>query len=125
GGFSIAFLDGGAYEYGTSKVAVNFGNLLVGAYEQTSTNTNVSSYGSWDTHILPNPPATPFNPGLGVGGPQIDVVSKKDGYAPYSQEWNVNVQRELPYNMFATIAYMGNREIHLPSQLNSLNQMDP
>ena len=125
GGFSIAFLDGGAYEYGTSKVAVNFGNLLVGAYAQNSTGTNVSSYGSWDSHILPNPAPTPFDPGLGVGGPQIDVVSKNDGFAPYSQEWNVNLQRELPYNMFATIAYMGNREIHLPSQLNSLNQLDP
>jgi hypothetical protein len=125
GGFSIAFLDGGAYEYGTSKVAVNFGNLLVGAYAQNSTGTNVSSYGSWDTHILPNPAPTAFDPGLGVGGPQIDVLSKKDGFAPYSEEWNVNVQRELPYNMFATIAYMGNREIHLPSQLNSLNQLDP
>jgi hypothetical protein len=125
GGFSIAFLDGGAYEYGTSKVAVNFGNLLVGSFEQTGTGTNVSSYGSWDSHIMPNPAPTPFNPGLGVGGPQIDVLSKNDGFAPYSEEWNVNVQRELPYNMFATVAYMGNREIHLPSQLNSLNQMDP
>lgn len=125
GGFSIAFLDGGAYEYGTSKVAVNYGNLLVGAYAQNDTGTNVSSYGSWDSHIMPNPAPTPFNPGLGVGGPQIDVFSKNDGYAPYSQEWNVNVQRELPYNMFATLAYMGNREIHLPSQLNSLNQLDP
>lgn len=124
-GFSIAFLDGGAYEYGTSKVAVNYGNLLVGAYSQNSTGTNTSSYGSWDTNIMPNPAPTPFNPGLGVGGPQVDVFSKNDGFAPYSQEWNVNLQRELPYNMFATIAYMGNREIHLPSQLNSINQLDP
>jgi outer membrane receptor protein involved in Fe transport len=30
GGFSMNFLDGGAYEYGTSKVAVNYGNLLDG-----------------------------------------------------------------------------------------------
>lgn len=125
GGFSIAFLDGGAYEYGTNKVAVNYGNLLVGSYSQNSTGTNVSSYGSWDTNIMPNPGPTPFNPGLGVGGPQIDVFSKNDGYAPYSQEWNLNLQRQLPYNIFATVAYMGNREIHLPSQLNSLNQLDP
>lgn len=124
-GFSIAFLDGGAYEYGTNKVAVNYGNLLVGSYSQNSTGTNSSSYGSWDTNIMPNPGPTPFNPGLGVGGPQINVFSKNDGFAPYSQEWNVNLQRELPYNIFGTLAYMGNREIHLPSQLNSLNQLDP
>lgn len=125
GGFSLAFLDGGAYEYGTNKVAVNYGNLLVGSYAQNSTGTNVSAYGSWDTHILPNPAPTPFDPGLGVGGPQVNVFSKKDGYAPYSEQWNVNVQHQLPFNMFATIAYMGNREVHLPSQLNSINQLNP
>ena len=125
GGFSIAFLDGGAYEYGTNKVAVNYGNLLVGSYSQNSTGSNLSAYGSWDTNIMPNPAATPFAPGLGVGGPQIDVFSKKDGYAPYSQEWSVNVQRELPYQMFATLAWVGNRTIHLPSQLDSINQIDP
>ncbi len=125
GGYSIAFLDGGAYEYGTNKVAVNYGNLLVGAYSQNSTGTNVSSYGSWDTHILPNPAPTPFSPGLGVGGPQVDVFSKKDGYAPYSQMWNINLQRQLPYQMFATLAYVGTKDIHLPSQLNSINQLDP
>lgn len=124
-GYSIAFLDGGAYEYGTNKVAVNYGNLLVGSFARNATGTNVSAYGSWDTNIMPNPPATPFSPGLGVGGTQVNAFSRKDGYAPYSQQWNVNLQRQLPYNMFATLAYVGNREIHLPSQLNSINQLDP
>src|SRR6185312_10919957 len=68
GGFSIAFLAGGAYEYGTNKVAVNYGNLLVGSYAQNSTGTNVSAFGSWDTNTMPNPAPTPFSPGLGVGG---------------------------------------------------------
>lgn len=125
GGYSIAFLDGGAYEYGTNKVAVNYGNLLVGSYAQNSTGTNVSSFGSWDTHTMPNPTTTPFSPALGVGGTQIDAFNKNDGYAPYSQEWNINVQRELPSNLFATLAWVGNRDIHLPSQLNSINQMNP
>jgi hypothetical protein len=125
GGFSIAFLDGGAYEYGTNKVAVNYGNLLVGSYAQNNTGTNVSAFGSWDNNIMPNPTPTPFNPGLGVGGPQVNVFSKGDGYAPYSQQWSLNVQRELPYQMFATVAWVGNRTIHLPSQLSSINQIDP
>ncbi len=48
GGFSIAFLNGGAYEYGTSKVAVNYNKLLVGSFTRNSTNGASSSYGSWD-----------------------------------------------------------------------------
>jgi outer membrane receptor for ferrienterochelin and colicin len=42
GGFNVAFLDGGAYEYGTSKVAVNYGNLLTGSYARSSTNSYTS-----------------------------------------------------------------------------------
>ena len=124
GGFSIAFLNGGAYEYGTSKVAVNYGNLLVGSFNRGTSNSVNSSYGSWDTNIMPNPTATAFNPGLGVGT-QINDFSKNDGYAPYSQQWNVNVQRQVPYDIFVTAAWVGNRVIHLPSQLNTPNQLDP
>jgi hypothetical protein len=124
GGFSVAFLDGGAYEYGTNKVGVNYGNLLVGSFTRNSVGTNASSYGSWDTNVLPNPPAIPFNPGLGVGT-QINAFNRNDGYAPYSEQWNINLQRELPWQIFLQAAWVGNREVHLPSQLNRINQLDP
>ena len=124
GGFDIAFLNGGAYEYGTSKVAVNYGNLLVGSFTRASTGSYASSFGSWDTNVMPNPTATPFSPSLG-NGTQIDAFSKNDGFAPYTQQWNLNIQRELPYNMLFTAAYVGNRLIHLPSQNNEINQMNP
>jgi hypothetical protein len=123
-GFSVAFLNGGAYEYGTSKVAVNYGNLLVGSFARGSTGTNTSSYGGWDTNVMPNPPATPFNTGLGVGT-QINDFSESDGYAPYGQQWNVQVQHQLPYDIFVNAAWVGNRVIHLPSQLNTVNQLNP
>jgi len=125
GGFAVAFLDGGAYEYGTNKVAVNDSNLLTGSFTRGSTGSSTSSFGSWDTNQLPNTPAIPFSQGLG-GGAQIEAFNlKTDGYAPYSQQWNVNYQRELPYNMFLTAAWMGDRVIHLPSQLNRIDQMNP
>jgi hypothetical protein len=124
GGFSIAFLNGGAYEYGTSKTAVNYGNLLVGSFTRLSSGTNQATYGSWDATKLPNPAPTPFSPGLGVGT-QINDFSHEDGYAPYSQQWNVNVQRELGWNTFMQAAWVGNRVIHLPSQLNAPNQLNP
>lgn len=124
-GFAIAFLNGGAYEYGTNKVAVNYGNLLVGSYSQLKTGSNQSAFGSWDTNTMPNPQPTAFNQGLGIGT-QINAFSKtKDGFAPYAQQWNVNVQHQAPYNIFLTGAWVANRVIHLPSKLNVPNQFDP
>jgi hypothetical protein len=122
GGFSVAFLDGGAYEYGTNKVAVNYGNLLTGSFTRNSTGNNTPAFGSWDAHQMIAPPATPFSPSLGVGN-QINAFNQQhDGYAPYSQQWNINYQRELPFDTFLDIAWVGNREIHLPSQLNPINR---
>ena len=123
-GFAVAVLNGGAYEYGTSKVAVNYANLLNGQFNRASSSTFTSAPGSWDANPIPAVNPTPFSPGLG-GGNQINVLSKNFGYAPYSQQWNLNVQRELPYNILLTAAIVGNRVIHLPSQNNRINQMDP
>ena len=124
GGLDVAFLDGGAYEYGTNKVAVNYGNLLTGSYSHNTTGSNTSSFGSWDTSSIPAVNPTPFSSSLGVSN-QINAFSKKDGYAPYSEQWNLNLQRELPYNMFLEVAWVGNRIIHLPSQNNKINQLNP
>jgi hypothetical protein len=124
GGFSLAFLDGGAYEYGTHKVAVSYGNLLVGSYSRNTTGSVNSSYGSWDNNPMPDPPPTPFSPTLGLGT-QIFDFNKNDGYAPYAEQWNVNVQRELPWNTFLTVAWVGNRAIHLDAQLNPVSQLPP
>ncbi len=124
GGFSVAFLNGGAYEYGTSKTAVNYGNLLVGSFTRLSSGTRTPTYGNWDATQLPNPAPTPFSSSLGVGT-QINDFSHDDGFAPYSQQWNANVQRELGWNTFVQAAWVGNRVIHLPSQLNAPNQLDP
>jgi hypothetical protein len=123
-GFNIAFLDGGAYEYGTAKVAVNYSNLLTGSFARNSSGGSSSSFGNWDTNSIPALAPTPFSPGLGAGL-QINAFSKKDGYAPYAQQWNINVQREMPWNVFVTAAWVGNRLIHLPSQNNKINQLDP
>jgi hypothetical protein len=125
-GFNVAFLNGGAYEYGTNKVAVNYGNLLHNAFVRQATGTTTSSNGDWDTNPIPSVATPlPFSPGLGAGV-QVNAFNKaKDGFAPYSQQWNVNLQRELPFNTFIVAAFVGNRVIHLPSNMNPINQMDP
>jgi len=122
GGFSWNYLDGGAYEYGTAKVAVNYANLLDGSFQRSSTGNATAAFGSWDNNILPAPAPIPFSQGLGVGG-QIDAFSKNDGIAPYDMVWSLNVQRELPFNILLNATYTGNRANFLPGQLNPINQL--
>ncbi len=122
-GLSWNYLDGGAYEYGTSKVAVNYANLLTGSFNRNSTNTTTPGFGSWDSNILPVPAAVPFSPSLGIGQP-INAFSKTDGIAPYVISWSVGLQHEMPFNMLLSAHYVGNRANYLPAQLNIFNQID-
>jgi len=81
--------------------------------------------------------ATPFSPSIGNGGVIFDFPTNKDnhapelpnapsvGTAPYDQAWSLGVQRELPWGMFLTVSYVGNRAIHLPTTLELSNQPNP
>lgn len=125
GGYSLAFLDGGAYEYGTSKVAVSYGNLLQGSYNANSTGGVTPGYGSWDAKPLPAPSAVALAPALGIGTTIHAFDPVVDGRAPYLQQWSVNLQRQIPWNTFLTFAYVGNRAVHLNGQLNPISQPNP
>lgn len=125
GGFSMNFLDGGAYEYGTSKVAVNYGNLLDGSTTFKSTNTTTPAFGSWDTQSVGLPSPIPFNPGLGTASAINAFDPNHDGIAPYDLVWNIGIQRQLPGQMFLSASYTGNRGNRLTSQLNPINQLSP
>jgi hypothetical protein len=125
GGAYVAFLDGGAFEYGDNKVGVSYQSLLAGEFIRNSTGTNVPGYGNWDSNAMPNPQPTPFSPSIGNAGQIHMLAPENDGQAPYNEAWNINVQRQLPWNMFLTVAYVGSRDIHLPSQLNAPNQPNP
>jgi len=41
----------------------------------------------------------------------------------YVQQWNLDVQRELPYGFFADFAYAGSHGIHLPQFNTNINQI--
>ena len=43
---------------------------------------------------------------------------------PYVQQWHLDVQRELPYNLVASVSYVGSKGTHLTQQRN-LNQLQP
>jgi hypothetical protein len=123
-GFALLTLEDGAYEFGTTKIANNYGQLLVGAFAANSTGTAVPSF-QWDATQIPNPPPTPLSPTVANATGNLHVFNRTTATAPYSQSWNFGVQRELPYNMFLSVSYVGNRAIHLPSLLNNPDQLDP
>lgn len=124
-GFYITMLDGGAYEYGTATVANFMSSLLNGEFLRAATGNNAPAYGEWDTNPMPQPQPTPLSPSLGNGGIIFSFFPKQAGTAPFDQQWNAGVQRELPWNMFVTVTYVGSRTVHL-STTNSLpNQPNP
>ncbi len=44
---------------------------------------------------------------------------------PYSGQWNLTVEREMPHNFFVALSYVGTKGTHLPSELSPLNVLDP
>ena len=43
---------------------------------------------------------------------------------PYVQQWNINVQRQLPYDSLLTVAYVGTKGVHLRDEVD-LDQARP
>lgn len=136
-GFYISYLNGGAYEYGTAFTASFMSTLLDGSFLRSSTGSSTPGYGDWDTQVVPYPQQTPFTPSIANGGVIFDFPYKRRnnppylpnapsvGTAPYDQAWSMGVQRELPWSMFLTASYVGNRAIHLPTTLELSNQPNP
>lgn len=44
---------------------------------------------------------------------------------PYSSQWNLTVERQLPHNFYAGVSYVGTKGTHLPSALSELNVLNP
>jgi hypothetical protein len=113
------------------------GQLQNGTYIRSSTGSSTPGYGSWDAQAVPAPQQVPFSPSIGNAAVIFDFPYKRDnkfpelpnarsvGIAPYDQAWTIGVQRELPWDMFMTASYVGNRAIHLPTTLQLSNQPNP
>jgi hypothetical protein len=116
-GFYMTYLDGGASSFGTTQVGFYYASLLSGELVDQPNGTTSPAYGNWDANPLPVPAATPFSPSVGNGNIIMGFNPKTMGRAPVLNAWNLGVQRQLPWNMFLSVAYVGNRANDLPSSL--------
>src|ERR1017187_10198099 len=90
----------------------------------------IPGWGEWDNTPIGDPPPVPFSPSVAntltnaASGGGLREFSP-NATAPYALAWNFGVQRELPWNLFLSASYVGNRVLHLPSMLNEINQLNP
>jgi carboxypeptidase family protein/TonB-dependent receptor-like protein len=99
-------------------------------YPWQTTNDN----GLTPFNLLSNPYPLGFRalPGAADGlltqaGANLQSVLQ-DTITPWSQQWNLNIQRELPWQMSMEVAYVGTRGLQLSRNGEdglSLNQLDP
>jgi len=125
GGYYMAFMGGGAYAFGLARVAQNYTNTLAGSYQSPYGGGTNPGFGDWDTNVVNNPQQVAFYPTMGNAQQVEQMDPKTAGISPYTQAWSFDVQRELPDNMFLMVAFIGNRDIHLPSSLNQPNMLNP
>ncbi len=125
-GFSINHLNGGPYDFGNNKLSLQYGTLFAGIANVNSNGSNIPGNSQWDLNPLPLPGNTPFTTDSNsTATARFTPFPKNPGSYPYGEYWSLGIQRELPYNMFLSIAYAGNRGVHLPSMMNPINQTDP
>jgi hypothetical protein len=46
-------------------------------------------------------------------------------HRPYSSQWNLTIEKELPNSFFVSASYVGTKGTHLPSQKSPINVLDP
>jgi hypothetical protein len=102
-----------------------------GSYDATSSN-GLTPGVIWSVDS-----AVPFTPSfgpatyLGGGTPRHSAGSlfdleKSDGQAPYAQNFNFTVERQLPGQATLSVGWVGNTGIHLPSRgLTPMDKMPP
>lgn len=68
-------------------------------------------------------PRPPFISPTVINGGVPYYMADRDGHGPYYQNWNLNIQRELPGNILLDLAYVGNKGTRLGSNLSPENQL--
>jgi hypothetical protein len=69
--------------------------------------------------------ASQVSSGFDNGAKSIKYRPLDGNKRPYSQQWNMTVERQMPSNFFVSLSYVGTKGTHLPSALSPLNILNP
>jgi hypothetical protein len=124
GGYGIFFEHGTGNEANTGSLEGSAGNISAGGV------LDMTQYFPNDWGCLGNAAQSTPGQSRGVcnsGGPafplNLTAIPTKAVW-PYAQQWSFSVQRELPWNMLASVAYVGSKGTHLTAELQ-VNQLVP
>ncbi|MGO9589683.1 MAG: carboxypeptidase regulatory-like domain-containing protein [Candidatus Acidiferrales bacterium] len=115
--------------FGTGKMSIRGG---YGIFYEHGTG-NEANTGSLEGSSPLVESMTQYNVHSAVGGPlgpgteafPLNVTSiPTKAIWPYAQQWSLSVQRDLPWNLFGTVAYVGSKGTHLTAELQ-INQLQP
>jgi len=109
---------------------MEYNTLYTGDTTGTNNQTNyVAVTGNYPAFIfsqgLPSPPIQPLGRALGPAaflGYSVSETLAVDK-TPMSQQWNLAIGRELPYNFVMQAAYVGNHATHLPQNNYPVNHL--
>jgi hypothetical protein len=126
GGFGISTIRGGASTLMGPEIAANF--LTGYQFQQTlispdggfSVPTQITP--TWDVGIPPvgTPPPRTRNAANGQG---VALMRPVDGKPGYVQEWNMTVERQLPFKIGAEASYVGSASVRVGANLLNPNQV--
>ncbi|HZQ55236.1 MAG TPA: carboxypeptidase regulatory-like domain-containing protein [Bryobacteraceae bacterium] len=122
GGYSIYYPDIFNVQYFGST---NGFSTTTTNYNPPGNNTNLPAF--LFHNGLPSPPVQPQGSALGPAAflGQAVTIDQRNQRTPMSQQWDFDIQRQLPGEWIIDIGYAGNHGTHLVSGNYDLNQLTP
>jgi hypothetical protein len=69
------------------------------------------------------PPGRSIDPSVFVAGQSPSLAPYTNQKYGYVEQWNLDIQRQLPLGFFADVAYAGSHGVHLPQFNTNVNQI--
>ncbi|MSV30376.1 MAG: hypothetical protein EXQ52_16785 [Bryobacterales bacterium] len=118
----------GGKSYGAVKTtggSTHFQGLILNS--TYSAGSSLPAYTYWNIDQgLPAWTPPPFRgPATDAGGSTYLWQNPDSGRPPDFYSWNIDIQKQLPSNLVASVGYTGTKGTHLSSAILQLNQMDP